>query len=497
MIENLVSLIVPQQRVKLIKSALEKRGQLSRASRIRPVPEEGDVKSGSSARFLVPTTISTSKFARLEGIPGEALGNILKEIFLDLGLEISLDSISILLSAPPDSGNHFEDTPRKPLHAAISTWLQTLPKTLLSSLSLTNPSLISSFPSTYSVYKPLLLLPPHAFRAGPWTTLLSFLGNQDLEHKKYPDHLYASLAAAVDTTHIAINAPIPPQNSTADNILRSPVALTPLYGSFGPPPSTESQSAPSVTDFREALWVSVRQNGITQIWAPLYTMFSRGNIVEKARLLALPVMIESVTRSGSESGAADGGCTAVDLYAGIGYFAFSYRKAGVEKVLCWELNPWSVEGLVRGAGMNGWSAVRMGVATDANDMDMGTETAEADFLIFQESNELASGRIEQLRATIPPIQHVNCGLLPSSRGSWRTAVRAVDLVLGGWVHLHENLAVGEIGRKAKEIVQEIWRLAEEEGRGIVRFEHVERVKTYAPGVMHCVLDIWIGPIKES
>jgi tRNA wybutosine-synthesizing protein 2 len=226
-------------------------------------------------------------------------------------------------------------------------------------------------------------------------------------------------------------------------------------------------------------------------------MFSRGNIVEKARLLALPVMIESVTRSGSESGAADGGCTAVDLYAGIGYFAFSYRKAGVEKVLCWELNPWSVEGLVRGAGMNGWSAVRMGVATDANDMDMGTETAEADFLIFQESNELASGRIEQLRATIPPIQHVNCGLLPSSRGSWRTAVRAVDRVLGGWVHLHENLAVVEIGRKAKEIVQEIWRLAEKEGRGIVRFEHVERVKTYAPGVMHCVLDIWIGPIKES
>ena len=39
-----------------------------------------------------------------------------------------------------------------------------------------------------------------------------------------------------------------------------------------------------------------------------------------------------------------------DLYAGIGYFAFSYAKAGVGKVLCWEINPWSVDGLRRGAG---------------------------------------------------------------------------------------------------------------------------------------------------
>jgi tRNA wybutosine-synthesizing protein 2 len=28
---------------------------------------------------------------------------------------------------------------------------------------------------------------------------------------------------------------------------------------------------------------------------------------------------------------------------------------------------------------------------------------------------------------------------------------------------------------------------------MAELEHVEKVKTYAPGVMHCVLDIHLGP----
>ena len=136
--------------------------------------------------------------------------------------------------------------------------------------------------------------------------------------------------------------------TNSENILRSPVNLTPLYGDFGSTPTPQTISNPTATDFANALWVTARQNGIWQTWAPLYTMFSRGNVREKARILNLPTLTTGL----------DTASAAVDLYAGIGYFAFSYRKSsqalekGIKQVLCWEINPWSVEGLRRGAEMN-------------------------------------------------------------------------------------------------------------------------------------------------
>ena len=36
-------------------------------------------------------------------------------------------------------------------------------------------------------------------------------------------------------------------------------------------------------------------------------------------------------------------------------------------------------------------------------------------------------------------------------------------------------------------------LGHEESHRDVRCEHIERVKTYAPGVLHVVFDVWIGP----
>jgi tRNA G37 N-methylase Trm5 len=51
-----------------------------------------------------------------------------------------------------------------------------------------------------------------------------------------------------------------------------------------------------------------------------------GNIKEKARILGLPKHhLEKFPTP----------VTVVDMYAGIGYFSFSYAKAGVDVVLCW------------------------------------------------------------------------------------------------------------------------------------------------------------------
>ncbi|KAI9772180.1 MAG: hypothetical protein M1835_006285 [Candelina submexicana] len=342
----------------------------------------------------------------------------------------------------------------------------------------------------------MLLLPSHSFHSEPWSKLLQTV---DIRRK---NALYEQIAKAMNVTNIAINAPIPLSNTHSTNptvnILRSPTNLQPLYGDFGPATS----SRPTAQDFRHAFWVSVKQNGIWQIWAPVYTMFSRGNISEKARILHLGTLRAPVVVDPQ-------GCTAVDLYAGIGYFAFSYAAAaGVKKVLCWEINAWSVEGLRRGAGANRWAVevVEDGVALglDRGGLDW---VKNKRLVVFQESNVKALERVEALREYLPPIRHVNCGLLPSSRSSWRIAVEVLDPEYGGWIHVHQNIAVKDIEEVTSEIVVETCELVKAVqslrskkslNRGalpenLVECEHIERVKSYAPGVMHCVLDIKIEP----
>ncbi|KAF2494108.1 hypothetical protein BU16DRAFT_64929 [Lophium mytilinum] len=490
MVQHLLSLVVPQKHVKLVKTALEQQGKLNRAAKIRSISDD-NASLGSGGRCSIPTTISTGEYTHFKENSSTALEDILGDILRDLDIGTAIRNISVTISDAETQEEH--PINRNPLIAGIETWLSGLPPDLLSSLALTPSPLLSSFPGTYSVYPPLLLFPAHAFASPHWQTLLAALQT----HPSQLNHLYASLAASVNTTHIALNAPIPPQNQgqLTSNILRSPVSLTPLYNSFGPAPTPSTQTVPSPADFEDAFWCSARQNGIAQTWAPLYTMFSRGNVSEKARVLRLPSVRSAVEDGSCGEGGTGRGCTAVDMYTGIGYFAFSYRKAGMARVLCWELNPWSVEGLVRGCGINRWSVERMVLAPDEEGEERG-EVPEAEFLVFQESNEHAGGRIRRLRDRLPPIRHVNCGLLPTSRGSWRTAVVAVDPSFGGWVHLHENMAVGEIGKKAEQVTREIEQISRDEGRGDVKLEHMEKVKTYAPGVMHCVLDIWIGPRQD-
>lgn len=286
-------------------------------------------------------------------------------------------------------------------------------------------------------------------------------------------------------THIALNAPIAPlsRQGGRENVQRRP-GISPLYGEFG----SFVTSEPTARDFENAFWVSTRQNGIVQVWAPLYTMFSRGNITEKARLLTLP----SITRCE--------GYTAVDLYAGIGYFAFSYVKAGCGLVVGFEINPWSVEGMRRGAEKNGWGVrVVTGCGEVAEVTDALEGSTNTKLVVVQMSNEVAPVLVEKLREHAPPVRHVNLGLLPTSRGAWRTAVQCLSPEEGGWLHVHENFAVKEINEKAAEATEEILRMARDlHGQNWrTQLEHIEKVKTYAPGVMHCVLDIRVSPCKSE
>ena len=163
---------------------------------------------------------------------------------------------------------------------------------------------------------------------------------------------------------------------------------------------------------------------------------------------------------------------------------------------------------MRGAALNNWTA-RLFTPSDVPGPDASPEqwtawrrrVVETDqgerFCIFGMSNDTAPRIIGCLGDTVPPIRHVNLGLLPVSRLSWASAVGAVDGRLGGWVHAHENVGVGEMDERRVEVEKEFQRLADErdvdgEERGRkVRVEHVEKVKMYAPGVVHAVFDVHI------
>lgn len=162
------------------------------------------------------------------------------------------------------------------------------------------------------------------------------------------------------------------------------------------------------------------------------------------------------------------------------------------RVLGWEVSGWSVEGLRRGAGGNGWGVRVVGGGDEGEEGDGGWEDGEERIVVFRENNVNAPRRIEGVREKLPPVRHVNCGLLPTSRASWEVAVGLLDPVEGGWIHAHENIAVKEIESTKDEIVEIFTKWVNDQRRK-VECHHLERVKTYAPGVMHCVLDIYISP----
>ncbi|KAF2651477.1 hypothetical protein K491DRAFT_696458 [Lophiostoma macrostomum CBS 122681] len=618
-----IAFLVSKQHMQRVKTALYGRNLFDRTSRI----SAGGISvypELNTYRPCIPTTISIAKKEDWD------LGA--RDIILrDLGLEDLKDDINISVGypagvRPPRTG------PRNPLTHALTRGFAELPDEILGGIGLDATALVAAFPTTYSVYKPMLLLPAHAFSSAPWIKLLAI----------YPvdspvlQPIWERIATALNTTHIAINAGIPLQRSStssstststptptanrtspspptpqyqssyspSENTFRSPINLTPIHGAFGPTPTQERMLRPTTQDFSSALWDETRQNGITQVWAPRYTMFSRGNVREKTRVLALGAVGSasatplrkpksdadsepaSAVANGSIPGDAEErkekrngearqhehehehnyAAAAADLYAGIGYFAFSYKRAGVRQVLCWEVNPWSIEGLRRGCERNGWSyrivasplpSPSISTSMDRRDGEVARDETEAekeygygyeqdeqdeqprprdvqagtqtqgqardvDFIIFPRTNENAIQDLRQWNSEThshsefgehsredkqrlrPSIRHVNCGFLPTSQKSWKTAVQLLDTRIGGWIHAHENVGMHDIEQREEEVVRIMQGLVEEVDAGdctletnsrtekrkrMVSCEHVEQVKTYAPGVVHVVFDV--------
>ncbi|OJJ81269.1 tRNA(Phe) (4-demethylwyosine(37)-C(7)) aminocarboxypropyltransferase [Aspergillus glaucus CBS 516.65] len=386
-----------------------------------------------------------------------------------------------------------------------------LPPSHLPDYNLSLETLVEALPKRYTVYQPLLLLPPNALTTPPaWGALYAALN--DAQRAALFESVVANFRT-MGVTHVAMNAPIAlthPQGQ--ENRIRSPVGLVPLYGDFGTAPSVSvdgdaANAHPSEVDLQNALWVHTVQNqGIVQTWAPLYTMFSRGNITEKARVLGHAGVFEGLDEE-SLAGEGVGDVGVVDMYAGIGYFVFSYLKRGVKRVWGWEINGWSIEGLRRGCVANGWGCRVVNLRDDGGLVNgsipelVDSLDDDTRVVIFHGDNQFAAGILDQIRDIMASrkswnsIRHVNLGLLPSSRDSWDNATKMIDMDKGGWVHVHENVDVREIDKMQDDIVAEIGRLRSQNcadpnpADHNIDCQHVERVKTYAPGVMHCVFDI--------
>ncbi|KAI3079067.1 hypothetical protein CBS147353_3786 [Aspergillus niger] len=309
----------------------------------------------------------------------------------------------------------------------------------------------------------------------------------------FPTTLYECILSAFsryNLTHIAINAPIALTDAQGtENRMRSPGGLLPLHGDFGPSPSTIlNLDAPTAEDLGRALWVSTVQNhGIEQFWAPMYTMFSRGNVTEKARILD---GMEGLRRENMEGP----GMSVVDMYAGIGYFVFSYLRQGVRRVWGWEINGWVVK-------VDGDGVLEGGIGVE--ELVDGLRDEDR-VVVFHGDNRFAARVLAQIRHVMEargrwaPVRHVNLGLLPSSAAAWGDACRMVDGRLGGWLHVHENVDVRRIEEMGDHITKEIGRLratALEVEDVVAECRHVEQVKTYAPGVMHCVFDVKVPALE--
>ena len=493
-------LVVPKRLVKETKDALQAQGKFDKKMKIKLVSRSssfqyiaGDPANIQDGSFYIPTTICVDTLLSSADVLRDLLvlvGMLGHEADVSLASNVVLDPVEAYGSFVEDCGGNGRGNP---LARTLIQWFATLQEKGLQ----TATDSLAGHHWTYTIYPPLLVLVASDYAVLEAVTGLTC---SSIEFSS----LFEMLCESFKVTHIALNAPIPAnilgkpnfegiirsQQHLDDvkppplNILRSPTGLTPLYGDFGPVLSVNH--SPTVADFQSALWCTARQNGIFQTWAPRYTMFSRGNVKEKARILELDSLTEQRLGRGIQE------VSAVDLYSGIGYFAFSYAKAGVGKVLCWEINPWSVEGLKKGAEGNKWDVhiIKSGDSVNA------AKYENARIVVFEESNEYAAGRIDLIRDQIPAVRHVNCGYLPSSNDSWETAMQALDFT-GGWIHAHENIAKKDIESRKAEILGIFRGLAKMRFECKVECEHVELIKSYAPGVMHCVLDIAISPLGRA
>lgn len=205
----------------------------------------------------------------------------------------------------------------------------------------------------------------------------------------------------------------------------------------------------------ESTWVEFSDYGVHFGFDASKVMFSSGNVTERHRIGSIDMKGETV----------------VDAYAGAGYYTLPMlvRSQAVRVHAC-EMNPASIEGLRWAASKNGVGA-RLTVHEGDNQTTMPGLAGVAD--------------------------RCHLGLLPSSEAVWQHALACLK-PSGGWLHIHMNVEKEKVQAWSDETVHALKQFAQDSGRNwSIEAKHIERVKSYSPGVLHVVLDVQCVPNRSE
>lgn len=201
----------------------------------------------------------------------------------------------------------------------------------------------------------------------------------------------------------------------------------------------------------ESAWVEFSDYGVQFGFDAEQVMFSSGNVTERHRIGSMDMSGEII----------------VDAYAGTGYYTLPMLvRSKAAHVHACELNPASIAGLQWGAS--------------ANDVEQK--------LTVHEGNN---------QDTLPSLRGLadrcHLGLLPSSEAVWSHSLACLKPT-GGMLHIHMNVEKEHIEQWRVDTIATLEMMAQEAGRAWnITSVHLERVKSFSPGVVHVVLDVLCSP----
>ena len=149
------------------------------------------------------------------------------------------------------------------------------------------------------------------------------------------------------------------------------------------------------------------------------------------------------------------------LLLGVGYYSFPMLiNAGAAHVHACEMNPPSIDGLVRGAEANG--------ITDR-------------ITVYRGNNQKS---LPQLKGIA---DRCHLGLLPSSEAVWGLCLQALK-PQGGWLHVHMNVKEEEISDWKRSTIEQFQSLSDSMKLGFtIRGDHLERGQMVCPICPPCGL----------
>lgn len=192
----------------------------------------------------------------------------------------------------------------------------------------------------------------------------------------------------------------------------------------------------------------------------------------------------------------------VDLFAGVGYYTLPFLVyGGAQIVHACEWNPNSVTALLenlRKAGIRSTCTNSSELAVQrCNDLLTLQSDEKQKCNVYLGDNNIFAGDGSILKHVA---DRVCLGLLPSSVGGWPLAVNVLK-PLGGILHVHENVKEDEIATWVENCCSTFQSLFTKhntekgscaKGTCVVRCTHVERVKSFAPRVLHIVADLVVS-----